>query len=393
MKKEIRPSARVESIKEYYFSRKLKEIARLNAEGADIVSLGIGGPDLPPPADAVEAAVKCLERPDTHSYQMTIGLPELRRSFADWYSKFYNVKNLDADREVLPLIGSKEGCVAVSLAFLNPGDKVLVPNPGYPTYTSAARIAQAEIVSYDLVESDGWQPDFQSLEKMDLEGVKMMWVNYPNMPTGAPASLELFEKIVAFGRKHGILIVHDNPYSFIRNPQPLSILQVEGAKDVCIEMNSLSKCMNMAGWRVGMLASNAQFVEWVLKIKSNTDSGQPKAIMLGAVAALQQPKEWYEALNEVYYRRERLGRLIMDALGCECADNQQGLFLWGRIPATEESGEALADKVLRDARVFITPGFIFGSKGERYVRISLCATEEKLTEALTRVRGLARSNS
>lgn len=388
MKKEIKPSHRVEEIKEYYFSRKLKEIAKLNAEGADIISLGIGGPDLPPPADAIEAAADALKRPDTHGYQMTVGLPELRRAFANWYAKYYHVEGIDADREILPLIGSKEGCVAVSLAFLNPGDQVLVPNPGYPTYSSAARMAGAEIVYYDLDAENGWQPDFKVLESMDLSRVKMMWVNYPNMPTGAPASLGLFERVVDFGRRNGVLIVNDNPYSFIRNEAPLSIMQIDGAKDVCIEMNSLSKCMNMAGWRVGMLTSNPRFVEWVLKIKSNTDSGQPKAIMLGAVEALRQPKEWYEALNDVYYRRERTGRLIMDALGCECADGQQGLFLWGRVPEGVESGEALSDKVLKEARVFITPGFIFGSNGERYIRISLCAKEEKLTEALGRIRAM-----
>lgn len=388
MKKEIRPSRRVEDIKEYYFSRKLKEIAKLNAEGADIISLAIGGPDLPPPADAVEAAVDALRREDTHGYQMTVGLPELRRAFADWYARYYHVEGIDPDRELLPLIGSKEGCVAVSLAFLNPGDKVLVPNPGYPTYTSAARIAQADIIYYNLDPGRGWQPDFKALEDMDLSDVRMMWVNYPNMPTGAPASLELYRKFVEFGRRNGILIVNDNPYSFIRNEEPLSIMQIPGAKEVCIEMNSLSKCMNMAGWRVGMLTSNPTFVEWVLKIKSNTDSGQPKAVMLGAIEALRQPKEWYDALNDVYYRRERTGRLIMDALGCECADGQQGLFLWGRVPESEESGEALADRVLREARVFITPGFIFGSAGDRYVRLSLCAKEEKLTEALGRIRAM-----
>lgn len=388
MKKEIRPSQRVEEIKEYYFSRKLKEIAKLNAEGADIISLGIGGPDLPPPADAINAAVDALRRDDTHGYQMTVGLPELRRAFAGWYAKYYHVEGIDPDREILPLIGSKEGCVAVSLAFLNPGDKVLVPNPGYPTYSSAARIAQADIVYYDLKEELGWQPDFKELEAMDLSRARMMWVNYPNMPTGAPASLDLYEKFVEFGRRNGILIVNDNPYSFIRNESPVSIMQVEGAKNGCIEMNSLSKCMNMAGWRVGMMTSNPQFIEWVLKIKSNTDSGQPKAMMLGAIEALHQPREWYEELNDVYYRRERTGRLIMDALGCECADGQQGLFLWGRVPDSCESGEALSDKVLRDARVFITPGFIFGSNGVRYVRISLCAREEKLTEALGRIRAM-----
>lgn len=384
--KEITASDRAASVGEYYFSRKLKEVARLNAEGADIVSLGIGGPDLPPPLVARETAAQALMREDTHSYQMTVGLPGLRRAFADWYARFYGVEGIDADTEILPLIGSKEGCLEVSLAFLNPGDGVLVPNPGYPTYTSASRIAGAEVFSYDLDEKNGWQPDFEAIEKMPLDRIKMMWVNYPNMPTGAAARKETFERLVGFGKKHGILIVHDNPYSFIRNDKPMSIMQIPGAKDVCIEMNSLSKCMNMAGWRVGMLTSNAKFISWVLRIKSNVDSGQPKAIMLGAIEALKQQSEWYAKLNEVYFSREKVADEIMQALGCEVLPGQQGLFLWGSIPAEEESGERLADKVLRNARVFLTPGFIFGSKGDRYIRISLCAPEEKLREALRRIR-------
>ncbi len=384
MNKEITPSRRASSVSEYWFSRKLKEIAALNAAGLDIVSLGIGGPDLPPPAPAVEAAVECLRRPDTHSYQMTVGLPELRQAFAGWYARYYGV-SLDPAREILPLIGSKEGVLNVALAFLNPGDGVLVPNPGYPTYTSASKLAEAEIFSYDLDPERGWQPDFEALERLPLERIKLMWVNYPHMPTGAPATRELFERLVDFGRRHGILIVNDNPYSFIRNEHPLSILSVDGAHEVALEMNSLSKCLNMAGWRVGMLAGKADFVQYVLRVKSNIDSGQPRAIMEGAIAALRSEPQWYAELNAEYARREVVARRIMDLLGCEYRQGQQGLFLWGRIPAEAVNAEAFADEVLDRARVFITPGFIFGSAGDRYIRISLCAPVEMLEKAYQRI--------
>ncbi len=317
---------------------------------------------------------------------MTVGLPELRKAMAGWYARYYGVEGIDPARQVLPLIGSKEGVLNIALAFLNPGDGVLVPNPGYPTYTSASRIALAEIFPYELSEENGWLPDFEALERLPLERIKLMWVNYPHMPTGTPASIELFERLVDFGRRHGIVIVNDNPYSFIRNDRPLSILQVEGAADIAIEMNSLSKCLNMAGWRVGMLVSNPLFVEWVLKVKSNIDSGQPRAIMEGAVAALAAGPEWYSALNAEYGRRARIAEEIMRELGCSVAPGQQGLFLWGRIPDDASGSEAFADSVLDRARVFITPGFIFGSAGERYVRISLCAPEAVLAEALRRIR-------
>lgn len=385
MTKDIVPAKRLDAVSEYYFSRKLKEIAALRAQGVDIVSLGIGGPDMPPPQAAVDAAVECWRRPDSHSYQMTVGLPELRRAFARWYAAWYGVEGLDQDRQILPLIGSKEGVLNIAMAFLNAGDGVLVPNPGYPTYSSASRLVQAEVFTYDLCAERGWMPDFEALERLPLDRIKLMWVNYPHMPTGTPATRELFEKLVDFGRRHGIVIVNDNPYSFILNDRPLSILNVPGATDVCIEMNSLSKCLNMAGWRVGMLVSNPQFVEWVLKVKSNIDSGQPRAIMEGAIAALDSGREWYDKLNETYRRRQTVAARIMDALGCTCSPGQQGLFLWGRIPDTEQGAEVFADKVLAKARVFVTPGFIFGSAGDRYVRISLCAPESILNEALHRI--------
>lgn len=372
-------------VKEYYFSKKLKEVARLNAEGRDIISLGIGGPDRPPHARVVDTLCQYAHRSDTHGYQPYVGPVELRQAYADWYKRWYGVE-LNPANEIQPLIGSKEGILHITMAFINQGDGVLVPNPGYPTYTSVSRLAGAEIFTYNLKEQNSWYPDFDELESMPLDRIKLMWVNYPNMPTGAPATRELYEKIVDFGRRHNILIVNDNPYSFILNDRPISMLSVEGAKDVVIELNSLSKSHNMAGWRMAMLASNAQFVEWVLKVKSNIDSGQFRPAMLAAVEALKCENDWFEELNAVYARRRKVAERIMDALHCAFDPAQRGLFLWGKIPDTEESSEKFADRILYDARVFITPGFIFGSNGERFVRISLCATEEKMEEALTRIK-------
>ena len=381
----IEPAQRVSQVKEYYFSKKLKEVARLNAEGRDIISLGIGGPDRPPHARVVDTLCEYAHRSDTHGYQPYVGPLELRQAYADWYRRWYGVE-LNPANEIQPLIGSKEGILHITLAFVNPGDGVLVPNPGYPTYTSVSRLAGAEIFTYNLKEENAWYPDFDELESMPLDRIKLMWVNYPNMPTGAPATHELYEKIVDFGRRHNILIVNDNPYSFILNDNPISMLSVEGAKDVVIEMNSLSKSHNMAGWRMAMLASNAQFVEWVLKVKSNIDSGQFRPAMLAAVEALKCDSDWFDELNAVYARRRRVAERIMDALGCTFDPRQRGLFLWGKIPDAAESSEKFADNILYNARVFITPGFIFGSNGERFIRISLCATEEKMEEALTRIK-------
>lgn len=381
----IEPAQRVSQVKEYYFSKKLKEVARLNAEGRDIISLGIGGPDRPPHARVVDTLCEYAHRSDTHGYQPYVGPVELRQAYADWYRRWYGVE-LNPANEIQPLIGSKEGILHITLAFVNPGDGVLVPNPGYPTYTSVSRLAGAEIFTYNLKEENAWYPDFDELESMPLDRIKLMWVNYPNMPTGAPATHELYEKIVDFGRRHNILIVNDNPYSFILNDNPISMLSVEGAKDVVIEMNSLSKSHNMAGWRMAMLASNAQFVEWVLKVKSNIDSGQFRPAMLAAVEALKCDSDWFDELNAVYARRRRVAERIMDALGCAFDPRQRGLFLWGKIPDAAESSEKFADNILYNARVFITPGFIFGSNGERFIRISLCATEEKMEEALTRIK-------
>ena len=383
----ITPANRVGSVQEYYFSKKLKEVAEMNAAGKNVINLGVGSPDLPPSEQTIETLCEHARRANEHGYQPYVGIPELRKGFADWYKTWYNV-DLDPKTEIQPLIGSKEGILHISLAFLNPGDGVLVPNPGYPTYSSVSKLVEARLIPYELKEELGWQPDFEELEKMDLSNVKLMWTNYPNMPTGANASVELYEKLVAFGRKHGIIICNDNPYSFILNEHPLSILSIPGAKEICIEMNSMSKAHNMPGWRMAMLASNAQFVQWILKVKSNIDSGQFKPMQYAAVEALSAKKEWYNNMNRVYRSRRNLAGQIMRTLGCEYDENQVGMFLWGRIPDSAESGEAIANKVLYEANVFLTPGFIFGSRGERYIRISLCCKNETLEEALKRIENL-----
>lgn len=383
----ITPANRVNNIKEYYFSKKLKEVAELNAQGRDIISLGIGGPDRQPSAEVIETLITQAQVATNHSYQPYVGIPQLREGFARWYSKWYGV-TLNPKTEIQPLIGSKEGILHISLAFLNPGDGVLVPNPGYPTYTSVSKLAEAEIYPYDLTEEGGWMPDFEQLETLPLDKIKLMWVNYPHMPTGTPATKELFEKLVAFGRKHNIVIVNDNPYSFILNDNPMSLLGVDGAKDIAIEMNSLSKSHNMAGWRIGMVASNPTFINWILKVKSNIDSGQFKPMMLAAAKALEAGKEWYDEVNRVYADRRKLAEKIMKSMRCTFDANQRGLFLWGRIPDDVESAEALTDRVLYEGNVFITPGFIFGSNGDRYVRISLCATAANMQRALQRVEKL-----
>lgn len=383
----ITPANRVGSVQEYYFSKKLKEVAEMNAAGKNVINLGVGSPDLPPSEQTIETLCEHARRANEHGYQPYVGIPELRKGFADWYKTWYNV-DLDPKTEIQPLIGSKEGILHISLAFLNPEDGVLVPNPGYPTYSSVSKLVEARLIPYELKEELGWQPDFEELEKMDLSNVKLMWTNYPNMPTGANASVELYEKLVAFGRKHGIIICNDNPYSFILNEHPLSILSIPGAKEICIEMNSMSKAHNMPGWRMAMLASNAQFVQWILKVKSNIDSGQFKPMQYAAVEALSAKKEWYDNMNRVYRSRRNLAGQIMRTLGCEYDENQVGMFLWGRIPDSAESGEAIANKVLYEANVFLTPGFIFGSRGERYIRISLCCKNETLEEALRRIENL-----
>ena len=385
----IRPAKRTESVQEYYFSRKLKEIAQMNvdrkARGEEpVINLGIGSPDGMPPMDAVEALCSSAVKEGNHAYQSYVGLPELREAFADWYQRWYGVE-LDPKSEIQPLVGSKEAILLISLAFLDKGDKVLVPDPGYPTYSSASKLVEAEIVTYDLCESDGWQPDFEALESMDLSGVKIMWTNYPNMPTGAPASEELYARLVDFGRRNGILICNDNPYSFILNDRPLSILAQSGAKDCCLELNSLSKAHNMAGWRIGMVAASAEVIAEILKVKSQMDSGMFKPLQLAAVRALAQGPEWFSQLNDEYRRRRVLAGDIFDMLGVEYDHDSAGMFLWGKVPSGMQ-GSQLSDRILYEAGVFITPGFIFGRNGEKYIRISLCAKPEVLKQAAGRIQ-------
>ena len=414
----IPPARRTSSVKEYYFSLKNREIAALNADRAargldPVINLGVGSPDGAPPDEAVEALCRCARNPRNHGYQAYTGLPELREAMADWYRTWYGV-TLDPSSEIQPLMGSKEGILLLSLAFLNPGDGVPVPNPGYPTYTSAARLCEARIIPYDLVEADGWYPDFEALEKLDLTGVKIMWTNYPNMPTGAPAREDVFEKLVHFARRHGILLVNDNPYSFILN-EPRSLLSVPGAREFCLEMNSLSKSHNMAGWRVGMIVGAADVIRELLKVKTQMDSGMFRGIQEAAVEALRAPAAWYESLDAEYRRRQGVARRIMDSLGCTYDPAAGGLYVWGRVPCAKTApgahgaaekdlpcaktapgahgaavpggspAEAWSDRILYGAGVFLTPGFIFGSGGENHLRISLCADVPTLERALEKI--------
>ena len=382
----IQAADRLSLVQEYYFSRKLKEVAQLNAAGRDIISLAIGSPDMPPSEQTIEKLCEVAHDPNAHGYQITMGIPELRHAMAGFYKRWYGVE-IDGNTEVLPLIGSKEGILHVTLAFVNPGDEVLVPNPGYPTYTSLSKILGAKIVNYNLREDNGWQPDFEELEQMDLSKVKLMWTNYPNMPTGGRAQRETYERLVKFAKDHDIVVVNDNPYSFILSEERLSILQVPGAKDCCIEFNSMSKSHNMPGWRVGMCITNAQFIQWIMKVKSNIDSGTFRGIQLAAAEALNNSEEWHRTYNiETYARRRQWAERIMDTLGCTYDKRQVGMFLWGKIPEKYADVEELTERVLHEARVFITPGFIFGSNGARYIRISLCAKEEKIQQALERIK-------
>lgn len=389
----VHPAKRLTLVKEYYFSRKGIEVQKMNDAGLDVISLAIGSPDNPPSQESIAVLAQEAAKANTHGYQPTKGTPELRQAMAHFYQRWYGVA-LDADSEVLPLIGSKEGILHVTLAFVNPGDKVLVPNPGYPTYTSLSRLLGAEVVHYDLKPENDWQPDFEALESMNLEGVKLLWTNYPHMPTGAKAQRKTYEKLVDFAKRKGIVVVNDNPYSFVLNAhfneggELLSILQIPGAKDCCIEFNSLSKSHNMPGWRVGMLSTNAEWTQWILKVKSNIDSGTFRPLQLAAAYALNEnTEEWHKTFNyEVYAQRRRVACQIMDALVCTYDPSAVGMFLWGRIPAHYDNAETLTEAVLHNARVFITPGFIFGSNGTRYIRISLCAPKTRLEEALQRIK-------
>ena len=379
----IDPAARTRDVREYYFSRKNRQIAELNARrDTPVINLGIGSPDRRPPQEAIDMLCDMAQQDGVHAYQSYLGAPQLREAFARWYERYYDVK-LDPSCEIQPLTGSKEGILLLSLAFLDKGDKVLVPDPGYPTYTSASRLCEAQILSYDLREEDGWMPDFDALEAMDLSGVKMMWTNYPNMPTGAPASRDLYERLVRFGLEHNILICNDNPYSFILNDQPLSILSVPRARECCVELNSLSKAHNMSGWRVGMIAGEREYVSELLKVKSQMDSGMFRPLQFAAAAALDCGPEWFEKLNGEYRLRKQAAARIFDYLGVKYNPDSQGLFLWGKRGA---DAEAVSDRLLEEAGVFITPGFIFGKNGREYLRISLCAEPGVFEEALERIR-------
>ena len=378
----ITTADRLNSVQEYYFSRKLREVRQLISEGKPVINMGIGSPDLAPDSLVIKAMQQAMFDDKAHEYQSYQGLPELRKGMADFYATHFNV-DLDYNTEILPLMGSKEGIMHISLAFLNEGDEVLIPNPGYPTYASVTELVQAKAVYYDLVATTNWQPDFEALEKLDLSKVKLMWVSYPHMPTGANGTLELFEKLVAFGKKHHILIVNDNPYSFVLNGNPLSILQVEDAKDIAIELNSLSKTYNMAGWRVGMVLGNPILIDAILKVKSNMDSGMFYGIQKGAISALKLGNDWFEKQNEIYTKRRNLIFKLAEKLNCVFDKNSVGLFVWAKLPEGILSEEFI-DKVLVEKHIFITPGTIFGSNGEGYIRFSLCVTEEKIQQAIER---------
>lgn len=379
----IVPAKRLDEVKEYYFSGKLREVRQMISEGKKVINMGIGSPDLPPSQAVLDAIANSFGDAKAHEYQSYQGLPELREAMAAFYANHFGV-SLNPANEILPLMGSKEGIMHISMAFLNEGDKVLIPNPGYPTYTSATKLVGAEPVFYNLAEANNWEPDFEALEQMDLNCVKLMWVNYPHMPTGAKGSKAMFQKLVDFARKHNILLVNDNPYSFVLNNEQFSIFQADGAKEVALELNSLSKTFNMAGWRVGMVSGNAALIDAVLKVKSNMDSGMFYGIQKGAIAALNSGPEWFAKLNEIYGKRRELIFTLADNLGCTYNRDTAGLFVWAKLPAGIANAEVYVDSILYDKHIFLTPGTVFGSAGEGYVRFSLCAPEEVISQAIDR---------
>ena len=379
----MKAAKRLDTVQEYYFSKKLREVRALLAAGKPIINMGIGSPDLQPPPAVIEAIQQAVLQEGAHKYQSYQGLPAFRQAVADFYQKNYQVV-VNPDNEILPLMGSKEGILHISMAFLNKGDKVLIPNPGYPTYTSVTNLVEAVPVFYDLTSEHNWEPNFKQLEQQDLSNVKLMWVNYPHMPTGAKATEDLFKKLIAFGKKHQLLIINDNPYSFVLNNNPLSILSIDGAKETAIELNSLSKSFNMAGWRVGMLLGATPILEEVLKVKTQMDSGMFYGIQQGAIAALKVSSGWFENMNEIYQKRRKLIWQIAEALDCTFDKNTSGMFVWAKIPAGKKA-ENIVDDLLYKHHIFIAPGTIFGSKGEGYIRFSLCVPEEKIKEALDRL--------
>ena len=379
----ITTAKRLETVEEYYFSRKLREVRELQLQGKPIINIGIGSPDLQPSQLVIEAIQNAVLDENAHQYQSYQGLPELRKGMADFYKNNYNV-DLDYNSEILPLMGSKEGIMHISMAFLNAGDEVLIPNPGYPTYLSVTNLVGAKPIFYDLLEKNNWEPDLESLEKQDLSRVKLMWISYPHMPTGAAGNIALFEKIIAFAKKHSILVVNDNPYSFVLNNNPISILQANGAKEVALELNSLSKTYNMAGWRVGMVSGKKEFIDAILKVKSNMDSGMFYGIQKGAIAALKLDKTWFDDQNKIYTERRKLTFELAKKLNCTFDENSVGLFVWAKLPERITSSEAFIDDILYDKNIFITPGTIFGSNGEGYIRFSLCVKKEHIQEAIDR---------
>jgi aspartate/methionine/tyrosine aminotransferase len=380
----VKPAERTGKVQEYYFSQKLAQIDRMRREGADIINLGIGSPDQPPSENTIAALISVARKPNSHGYQSYTGIAALRMSFSEWYKKYFHV-DLNPDNEILPLMGSKEGIMHISMAFINPGDEVLIPDPGYPTYASVTNLVGGVVKKYDLLEKNGWFPDLAAIEQSDLRRVKIMWINYPHMPSGTPGSVALFEKLIAFSQKHRILLCNDNPYSFILNKEYNSLLQVDSAMETALELNSLSKSHNMAGWRIGMVAGHYEYIKEVLKVKSNMDSGMFLGMQMAAVEALNNPETWYDSVNATYIERRKIVEKIMDVLDCRFDKSQVGLFVWGRIPDKIPDCENYIEEILNTTRVFITPGFIFGNNGERYIRISLCANEKRLTEAKERL--------
>jgi aspartate/methionine/tyrosine aminotransferase len=387
----VKPADRTNTVQEYYFSQKLRQIDQMRSTGADIINLGIGSPDQPPSDNTIRRLADEAQKPNVHGYQSYNGSPALRKAFSDWYLKYFKVR-LDPENEIMPLMGSKEGIMHISMAYVNPGDEVLVPNPGYPTYSSVTNLVGGKIKYYDLDEKGGWLPDLDKLEKSDLSRVKLMWTNYPNMPTGTKGSADLFRKLVSFSAYHNILLCNDNPYSFILNKDYISLLAADGAMETAIELNSLSKSHNMAGWRIGMVAGNKEYIRNILKVKSNMDSGMFLPLQLAAVEALSNPESWYDTVNRAYKERRKAAGSIMELLRCNFNKDQVGLFVWGRIPDEIESCEEFVEEILNKAHVFLTPGFIFGSQGNRYIRISLCADNERLEEARRRIKNLLHSN-
>ena len=380
----MKAADRLNSVQEYYFSRKLREVRGLAARGKDIINMGIGSPDLAPPPKVVEALTQSVTHPTAHKYQSYQGTPELRQAIADYYQTFFGV-SLNPDNEVLPLMGSKEGIMHVSMAFLNEGDGVLIPNPGYPTYASVTELVGARAVPYTLSATTDWLPDLEALEQQDLSNVKLMWLNYPHMPTGAKGTKALFEALIRFAKKHDLLLINDNPYAHILNDQPLSILDVEGAAEVALEFQSLSKAYNMAGWRVGMVCGNATYINQILKVKSNMDSGMFYGIQQGAIAALNESTAWFAQINAVYQKRRELVWKLADALNTAYQKDTGGMFVWAKLPEGALDSETTIDKLLHEQHIFVAPGTIFGSAGEGYIRFSLCVSEDRIQEALNRI--------